>query len=207
MNKKVLIAIVIILILAIGGTVGYMYFWNPDEQITSYIVPKILEPYIRIQKNEEMSSSDLTLNGENKEMYYYFDIYNYDELTNEYSSLAITPYVKVGIKQENPPENNEEDGEINNISDYVSVNLYYIKDLSLPVEGDNIEEITVKGELGTDFQDYFECKRLEEYSKENDEKNVAHYMAKVTLNTENENYNNLTENITQKLEITLGYRK
>ena len=45
---------------------------------------------IRIQKNIEKSSTELTLNGNNKEMYYYFDIYNYDEIENEYNSLKGT---------------------------------------------------------------------------------------------------------------------
>ena len=81
-----------------------------------------------------------------EEKQHLFDIWNSKEL-DEYSSLAITPYVKVGIKQENnvaSEENSEAENIDNNVSDYVNVNLYYIKDLSLGLDGENIEEIVTK---------------------------------------------------------------
>ena len=170
---------------------------NSENNALTYLVPDVLEPFIRIEKNEELSSKSLSLNGENNEMYYFFDIYNYSEDLDECSTLDITPYVKINIKQ------NEE----NEMSDLVNINLYYIKDLDADFDEENVEEITAKGEDGSGYEEYYECKRLYKYDENKVNNNVMHYVAKITLNTEAEEYNNLTENITQKLEIVLGYRK
>jgi len=202
MNKNIIITLVIILFVAVGGTVYYLWLQESDEEITSFIVPNVLEPYVKIEKNEELSSSEFILNGENTEMYYYFELYNYDKDLDVHSTLAITPYVKIGIRT-----NNAQQVEENNDSNYVNINLYYIKDLSLGLVEGNFEEITKRGDEGSGYEEYFECKRLEKYSEGKEEINVNHYLAKVKLNTEDENYNNLKENVNQKLEIILGYRK
>ena len=200
MKKKILI-LVILLLLILSGGLGYYYFLmqKSDDNALTFLVPNVLEPFIRIEKNEELSSSNLSLNGENNEMYYFFDIYNYDEISAEYSTLDITPYVKIGIKQN---DISEEEGE-----NFVNINLYNIKNLELGMQEDNIEEITEKGEEGSGYEEYYKCKRLYKYDENKAENNVMHYAAKITLDTEAEEYNNLTENITQKLEIILGYRK
>ncbi len=197
MNKLILITIAVLLVVAVAGSVYYFGFYN-SEETTSYVIPKVLEPYIRIKKNEEMSSQNLTLNSQNKEWYYYFDIYNYDDSIDEYNELEIIPYVKIGI--------NQDDGSTT-VPSYININLYYLKDLSLGMEESNIEEITTKGEANTNFQDYFECKKLPKYNKDEENQNIAHYVAKISLNTENEDYTNLSYNISQKLEIILGYKK
>lgn len=195
MSKKILLSILIILIIVIGGTVFYIFMENSEEDSTVWVVPNVLEPYIRIQKNEELSSTEVTLNGNNKEMYYYFDIYNYDDITAEYSQLELLPYVKLNVQNDS------------NIQNLVNINLYYIKDISLGFAPENIEEITTKGDAGTNFENYFECKKLGVYNKDNNSENVAHYVAKITLNTENQEYIDLTQNIAQKFEVVLGYKQ
>lgn len=200
--KKFLIAIAITLIIAIGVMVYYVWLEKDENRTESFFIPNVLEPFIRMEKNEEMTLNEISLNGQNREMYYYFDIYNYDEISEEYNSLAITPYVKIDIKQNNINESSE-----NNISNYVTVNLYYINDISMGLVEGNLEEMIYKGENGSGFEEYFECKRLPKYNKQNEQENVSHYVAKLTLNSDDENYNNLTQNIMQKLEIILGYRK
>ncbi len=195
MSKKILLSILIILIIVIGGTLFYIFMENSEEDSTVWVVPNVLEPYIRIQKNEELSSTEVTLNGNNKEMYYYFDIYNYDDITAEYSQLELLPYVKLNVQNDS------------NIQNLVNINLYYIKDISLGFAPENIEEITTKGDAGTSFENYFECKKLGVYNKDNNLENVAHYVAKITLNTENQEYIDLTQNIAQKFEVVLGYKQ
>lgn len=199
--KKKIIILVILLLLVLSGGLGYYYFLmqNSADNALTFLVPEVLEPFVRIEKNEEMSSSNLSLNGQNNEMYYFFDIYNYDEISQEYSTLDITPYVKIAIKQ---TDASEDEGE-----SFVNVSLYSIKNLELGMQEDNLEEITEKGEAGSGYENYYKCKRLYKYDENKNDNNVMHYVAKITLDTEAEEYNNLTENIAQKLEIILGYRK
>lgn len=200
MKKKIIILVILLLLVLLGG-LGYYYFLmqNSADNALTFLVPDVLEPFIRIEKNEELSSSNLSLNGENNEMYYFFDIYNYDEISSEYSTLDITPYVKIDIKQN---DISDEDGE-----NFVHINLYSIKNIELGMQEDNIEEITEKGESGSNFEEYYKCKRLYKYDENKKDNNVMHYVVKITLDTEAEEYNNLTENIAQKLEIIFGYRK
>ena len=197
MKKYILLVLLVLLVCALGAIGFYIAFETSEGEIDSVMIPNIIEPYIRIEKNEEASSEDFTLNGSNKEFLYAFDIYNNNAETEEFSSLEITPYVKIGIKTDS------EDIDYS----FVSINMYSVNDISLGLQEGNFEEITTKGEDGSGFEEYFECKLLPKYDKENESNNVAHYIAKVTLNTEDENYNNLTDNIMQKLELTLGYRK
>lgn len=195
MSKKILLSILIILIIVIGGTLFYFFMENSTEDSTIWVVPNVLKPYIRIQKNVELSSTELILNGKNKEMYYYFDIYNYDDITAEYSQLELLPYVKLNVQNDN------------NIQNLVNINLYYIKDISLGFVSENLEEITTKGEAGTNFENYFECKKLDVYDAKNISQNIAHYVAKITLDTEKQEYIDLTQNIAQKFEVVLGYKQ
>ena len=193
MKKLFLIILLILTIVVI--TIGYFVY------CTDYAVTEVVEPFVKIEKNEELSQANLSLNSENKEIYYYFDLLNYDEMAEQYSKLAITPYVKIGLGEQILDTNETS----NDISKYVTVNLYYIKDINSNIEGDNLEEITAKGEAGSEYEEYYQCKKLLKYSKDNEQQNISHYVAKITLNTEDENYYNLTQNLTQKLEIILGY--
>lgn len=196
MSKKILLVIVIILFIAIGGTVFYVFSENNEEDTTTFVVPNVLKPYIKIQKNEELSSTEFKLNGSNKEMYYYFDIYNYDEENKEYSQLELIPYVKLDIQSNEQQEN---------IQNFVSVNLFYIKDITAEMTPENMEEIVIKGEAGSNFENYFECKKLSKYDEKNE--NINHYVAKITLNTEAQEYIDFTGTIEQKLDVVLGYKQ
>ena len=189
--KKILLILVIIL----GSALFYVYIENNEEDNTVFVVPNVLKPYIRIQKNTEKSSTELILNGNNKEMYYYFDIYNYDDSIGEYNQIELLPYVKLAVQNDN------------NIQNLVTINLYHIKDLNQGFSTGNFEEITTKGEVGTNFENYYECKKLNVYNKENSNENIAHYVAKITLNNENQEYIDLSQNLAQKFEIVLGYKQ
>lgn len=195
MKKKFLLSILFILVIILGSTLFYFFMEKNEEDNTIFVVPNILKPYIKIQKNVEKSSTELTLNGNNKEMYYYFDIYNYDEIANEYNQIELLPYVKLDVQNDN------------NIQNLVTINLYYIKDLERGFSTGNFEEITTKGEVGTNFENYYECKKLSVYNNENPSENISHYVAKITLNNENQEYIELSQNLAQKFEIVLGYKQ
>lgn len=195
MKKKILLSILLILVIVLGSTLFYIFMEKNEEDNTVFVVPNLLKPYIRIQKNIEKSSTELTLNGNNKEMYYYFDIYNYDEIANEYNQIELLPYVKLDVQNDN------------NIQNLVTMNLYYIKDLEKGFSSGNYEEITKKGDIGTKFENYYECKKLDVYDSENLSENVSHYVAKITLNNENQEYIDLSQNLSQKFEIILGYKQ
>lgn len=200
MKKKILI-LVILLLLVLASGLSYYYFLMKEsaDNALTFLVPNVLEPFVRIERNEdEMASANLILNGENNEMYYFFDLYNYDEISGEYSTLDITPYVKIGVKK---TDASEDEGE-----NFEHLNLYSIKNLELGLQEDNLEEITEKGEEGSGFEEYYKCKKLYKYDEQKAENNVMHYVLKITLDTEAEEYYNLTETIDQKLEIILGYR-
>lgn len=195
MKKKILLSILLILVIILGSALFYIFMENNEEDNTVFVVPNLLKPYIRIQKNTEKSSTQLTLNGNNKEMYYYFDIYNYDDTTDEYNQIELLPYVKLEVQNDN------------NIQNLVSINLYYIKELDKGFSSGNFEEITNKGEVGTNFENYYECKKLNVYNNENPNENISHYVAKITLNNENQEYIDLSQNLAQKFEIVLGYKQ
>ena len=195
MSKKILIVIAIILLVAITGTVFFIFQSNKGENVVSWIVPNVLQPYIRIEKNEELSSGNLTLNGTNPEMNYFFDIYNYNEETAEYSRLDLIPYVKLNIQNEN------------NIENVVNAKVYYIKDITAELNEENLEEITEFGQVGENFETYLKCKKINKYDEKEQNNNVAHYVAKIALNTEAEEYANLENNLTQKFEIMFGYKQ
>lgn len=198
MSKKILLVIVMILLVAIGGTIFYVFSENGEEETTTFVVPNVLQPYIKIQKNEELSSKDLKLNGSNKEMDYYFDIYNYDESTDEYSQLELIPYVKLDIQSNEQQENTQ---------NLISVNLFYIKDITAEMTPENMEEIVIKGEAGSNFENYFECKKLNKYDENNQSQNISHYVAKIILNTEAQEYIDFTGTIEQKLDMVFGYKQ
>lgn len=195
MKKKILLSILLILVIVLGSALFYIFMEKNEEDNTVFVVPNLLKPYIRIQKNIEKSSTELTLNGNNKEMYYYFDIYNYDEIENEYNQINLLPYVKLNVQNDA------------NIQNLVTINLYYIKDLDKGFSTGNFEEIVNKGEVGTNFENYYECKKLNVYNKDSQNDNIAHYVAKITLNNENQEYIDLTQNLAQKFEIVLGYKQ
>ena len=195
MKKKILLSILLILVIILGSALFYVFMEKNEEDSTVFVVPNLLKPYIRIQKNTEMSSTELTLNGNNKEMYYYFDIYNYDDTTSEYNQIELLPYVKLDVQNDS------------NIQNLVTINLYHVKDLNKGFSSENLEEITTKGEVGTNFENYYECKKLNVYNKENATENISHYVAKITLNNENQEYIDLTQNLAQKFEMVLGYKK
>ena len=202
MSKKILVAIIVLAMFALGTTAYYIVLTN-QEETAKYIVPNVLEPYIKIQKNEELSSKDLVLNGENNEMDYYFDLYNFDEETKEYSTLEITPYVKLAVEQEIA----DEEGSEFVVPEYVNIRLFKIQDISLGLVDGNYTEITAKGSEGSGYEEYFECSKLGRYDENNNSNNIAHYLAKITLDTESDQYNNLTDNISQKFKVILGYKK
>lgn len=192
MRKKnifiIAILIIIVLVLAFGAIKLISNNSNKGNEISKNNEDEI---YLNIIKNTE-KNGELTLNTSENTKYYYFDIVNYNEEEQKFNQIELTPYVKIVFN------NNDE-------NKFIDWELY-----SLENETDTEElwtEITEKGEEGTNFTEYYKCKILGAYDSENKDKNKSHYVMKMTLDTEKEEFVNLEENLTENFSIVLGYRE
>lgn len=192
MKKKyifVILILVIIIAALIFGTIKLITNNSNGTDKSNVVEEK--EIYLNIVKNEE-KNGELSLNNDEKVKYYYFDIVNYNEEEKKYNESNITPYVKINFN------NNDE-------TNLIQWNLYNIDN-----EEDTEEkwiEITEKGDIGTDFEEYYKCVALNQYNAENSNENVQHYVLKMVLNTENEKFSTLEEDLTENFSIVLGYRE
>lgn len=191
MKKKniffVILLIIIVLLLIFGG----IKLLSNNSAENNKVSKDEEEIYLNIVKNTE-KNGELTLNTSESTKYYYFDIVNYNEEEKKFNQTELTPYVKILFN------NNDE-------TKFIDWKLY-----SLENETDTEElwtEITEKGEEGTNFTEYYKCETLGEYTSEDKENNIKHYVLKMILNTEDEEFANLEENLTESFSIVLGYRE
>ncbi|MGN1299319.1 MAG: hypothetical protein ACI4UE_04985 [Candidatus Scatovivens sp.] len=192
MKKKyifIILLLVIIISALIFGTIKLIT--NNSNETDKLNVGKEKEIYLNIIKNDE-KNGELSLNTNEKVKYYYFDIVNYNEEENQYNETNITPYVKINFN------NNDE-------TNLIQWNLYNINNEENTEE--NWIEITEKGDTGTNFEEYYKCAALDQYNSENLNQNVQHYVLKIVLNTENEKFSTLEEDLTENFSIVLGYRE
>lgn len=188
-NMFFIILLIVIVLLLIFGTIRLLS--NNSTENTEISKKDEEEIYLNIIKNTE-KNGELTLNTNENTKYYYFDIVNYNEEEQRFNKTELTPYVKILFN------NNDE-------TKFIDWKLYALEN-----ETDSEElwtEVTEKGEEGTNFTEYYKCKTLKEYNSEDKEKNKNHYVLKMILNTENEEFVNLEENLTESFSIVLGYRE
>lgn len=150
------------------------------------------EIYVNILENKE-KNGELKLNAENRTIYYYFDLINYDEETSKYNKTKITPYVKLNI------ENKE------SLSQFLTWNIYKINSENDSEE--NWEEIVEKGDEESSFKEYYKCKDLMAFENGNKNNNIQNYVIKINLDVEAENFINLEEDLSKSFSIVLGYRE
>ena len=191
MKKKNIFIVAILIIIILGLAFGAIKLINNNSNKSNEIANNEEEIYLNIIKNAE-KNGELTLNASENSKYYYFDIVNYNEEDQKYNNVELSPFVKILFN------NNDE-------TKFIDWKLYYIEN-----ETDTEDlwtEITEKGEEGTNFTEYYKCKTLGVYNSENKDNNIDHYVMKMVLDTEKEEFTKLEENLTESFSIVLGYRE
>lgn len=192
MKKKNILIIAILIIIIVGLAFGAAMLINNNSNKSGEISKSGEEEiYLNIIRNTE-KNGELTLNNDENTKYYYFDIVNYNEEEQKFNQTELTPYVKIVFN------NNDE-------NKFIDWKLY-----SLGNETDTEElwtEVVERGEEGTNFTEYYKCKTLGVYDSKNKDKNSSHYVMKIVLDTEKEEFVNLEENLTENFSIVLGYRE
>lgn len=191
MKKRNILIVAILIIIVVGLAIGAVILIKNNSNKGNEIANNEEEIYLNIIKNTE-KNGELTLNTSENTKYYYFDIVNYNEEEQKFNDIELTPYVKIVFN------NNDE-------TKFIDWKLYSIEN-ETDTE-DLWKEISEKGEEGTNFTEYYKCNIVGAYDSENQDKNTNHYVMKMVLNTEKEEFVNLEENLTESFSIVLGYRE
>lgn len=192
MKKKNILIVVILIIIIAGLALGAIKLINNNSNKGSEISKSNEEEiYLNIIKNTE-KNGEMILNTSENTKYYYFDIVNYNEEEQKFNNVELTPYVKIVFN------NNDE-------TKFIDWKLYSIEN-ETDTE-DLWKEISEKGEEGSNFTQYYKCNSVVAYDSENKDKNTNHYVMKMILDTEKEEFVNLEENLTESFSIVLGYRE
>lgn len=190
-KKNILIVVILIIIVSVLAIVAVKLISNNSGRSDQISINKEDEIYLNIVKNTD-KNEELTLNANENIKYYYFDIVNYNEEEQKFNQSELTPYVKIVFN------NNDE-------NQFIDWKLY-----SLEKETDTEDlwtEVVEKGEEGSNFVEYYKCKTVGIYNSENEDENKSHYVIKMVLDTEKEEFINLEENLTENFSIVLGYRE
>lgn len=191
MKKKNIFIVLILIIILVALIVGVIILREKNTGENGISISADKDIYLDIIRNAE-KNEELTLNAGENIKYYYFDIVNYNTIEQKLNQTQLTPYVKIVFN------NNDE-------NKFINWKLYYMNS-----ETDLEEswlEITEKGEEETDFAEYYKCMDIGAYNSENENENKHHYVLKIVLDTENEQFTNLEENLTESFSIVLGYRE
>ena len=151
MKNKIVIFILIILVVA-GLILGAYKFFTSDS-ITQASEKNI---YVNILEDEE-KNKELKLNTDNKTIYYYFNLVNYDLENGNYNQTEITPYIKINF------ENKE------NLDGIIDWGVYKI-DSENDLE-ENWKEINEKGDENSSFAEYYKCENLLAFEEGNEKNN------------------------------------
>ena len=184
MNKKKIILYFILILIIIGVAIfaGKLFADSSNSNKNENICVDIIK---NVDKNVE-----LNLSARENEKYYYFDIVNFNSEEQKYNSTEIIPYLKIDLGKKNT---------------YINYELYALEN-----ENDTEDKwvkITEKGEEGSSFEKYYKANIIKPYNQENLEENTAHYVLKISLNTKDDAFIDLEEDLTNDLSIVLGYKE
>ena len=188
-GRKIIFYLLMVVLVAMLMIVTIKVLFRTKSDVE--IATSSKEIYVNIEKNEE-KNNNMNLNNSQNTIYYYFNITNNNIEENKYNQTDVIPYIKVDF-------NTEES------ADLITWKIY-------EMNNENDEEsfwkpLTQKGEENSNFVDYYECSVMKPYDSANEENNVQHYALKINLDTAQEEYNELQENIIQNFSLILGYKE